>query len=76
MTIAIILGIWFAFSMIVSPLIGWGLFSLAKDEGAPFRFLRRERPRFSSGKGVKLFTPQRHRGEPVQPTRRAARGRM
>jgi hypothetical protein len=75
MTIAIILGIWFAISVIVSPLVGWLLFTLGKDQSNSLRRPQRDRPRLSFGKGIKFFAPHRHRDDQAPPVRRSARGR-
>lgn len=75
MTVIITLGAWFACSVIVSPLIGWLLFTLGNDQSALLRQPPRDRPRFSFDKSIKFLTPRRHRGEPAPPVRRAARGR-
>ncbi|HEY2008388.1 MAG TPA: hypothetical protein VGH23_05330 [Rhizomicrobium sp.] len=74
MTITIILAIWFACSVIASPLIGWLLFTLGKEESIALHQPPAGRSRFSFDKSFKLLAP-RHRSEFVPPVRRAARGR-
>ena len=76
MTVAIILGMWFACSLIAAPLIGWFLFVLSKDQTRAFRPLQKTKPRQSLGKGANFPASHHQHGDTVQPhVRRAARGR-
>jgi hypothetical protein len=73
MTFAIILGLWFACSVIVSPLIGWLLFALGNDRVTPT--LPRQSRHSVLPESAKSSVAQCDRLDALQPVRGAARGR-
>jgi len=77
MTIVIILGIWFACSLIASPLIGWVLFTLGqKNDPKPLRPTANQRLQPSFGRTIKFFVQQRHKTKSAPQMLRRTRRRV